>query len=539
MSVEKEPCPKCGSSDNLARFEDGHAHCFTPDCGYRESATGEQRVAVAAKKDWSPLIGEVSYLEARKLTEETCAKWRYEHGQYKGKPCHIANYYSLDRELVCQKLRFPDKTFAILGDAKRMTLYGQWLWRDGGKMVVVTEGEIDALSVSQVQGNKWPVVSIPNGVQSAKKSLQASLEWLEKFESIVLMFDNDEHGRKAAQECAQLFTPGKCKIATLARKDANDHLKAGEERAIIDAMWGAKEYRPDGIVTLDDVRAELLKAVEMGRPWVYETLTKETYGRRDGEIYFIGAGTGVGKTDFLTEQIAFDLTHLKVPCGVIFLEQKPVETLRRIAGKIAERRFHVPGAGWTQEELLAAVAQLEGKGLYLYDHFGATDWDIIRSRIRFLVVSKGCKHIYLDHLTALAADAEDERKALESIMADLGGLTQELQFVLHGVSHLATPEGKPHEEGGRVMIRHFKGSRAIGFWSHFMFGLERDQQNEDERVRQTTVFRILKDRYTGQATGKTFLLGYDVERGRLHETDDNPFADERDTAPAEKGDLPF
>jgi twinkle protein len=50
------------------------------------------------------------------------------------------------------------------------------------------------------------------------------------------------------------------------------------------------------------------------------------------------------------------------------------------------------------------------------------------------------------------------------------------------VSHLATPEGKPHEEGGRVMIRHFKGSRAIGFWCHFMFGLERNQQDQDDTV---------------------------------------------------------
>lgn len=53
-----------------------------------------------------------------------------------------------------------------------------------------------------------------------------------------------------------------------------------------------------------------------------------------------------------------------------------------------------------------------------------------------------------------------------------------------------------------------------------MIGLERNQQAEDEDERQTTTLRILKDRYTGQATGKTILLGYDSETGRLFEKEE-------------------
>jgi twinkle protein len=68
------------------------------------------------------------------------------------------------------------------------------------------------------------------------------------------MFDMDEPGAAAAKECAQLFTPGKCKIASLPLKDANEMLKAGRVAEIIDAIWGAKEFRPDGIVTLKDLK---------------------------------------------------------------------------------------------------------------------------------------------------------------------------------------------------------------------------------------------------------------------------------------------
>ena len=540
MSVTKEPCPKCGSKDNLARWDDGHAKCFTDGCDHWEKARGEEGTgpAPARPTSFTPLRGETLFLEARRIEEQTCAKWNYQVGEFNGRPCHIANYHTREGELVAQKIRFADKTFTILGNGRDMPLFGAHLWRDAGKMIVITEGEIDALSVSQAQGNKWPVVSIPNGAKSAVDAIKRNIDWLEKYETVVLMFDNDEPGKQAAQACAQVFSPGKCKIATLARKDANEHLQNGETREIIDAIWSAKEYRPDGIVTVEDLEEQLLLPVEWGRPWVYETLTKETYGRREGEVYFVGAGTGVGKTDFLTEQIAFDVLNLGVRCGVIFLEQPPVETLRRIAGKAANQRFHVPDAGWTVDQLRAAIGALKAKGLYLYNHFGAMDWDTIKARIRFMVVSQGCKHIYLDHLTALAAAADDERTEIERIMAEMAGMGQELHFVMHAVSHLATPEGKPHEEGGRVMIRHFKGSRSIGFWSHFMFGLERDQQNEDEQIRQTTVFRILKDRYTGQATGKTFLLGYDAERGRLYERSDNPFAEEQEETPA-NGDRPL
>jgi hypothetical protein len=60
-----------------------------------------------------------------------------------------------------------------------------------------------------------------------------------------------------------------------------------------------------------------------------------------------------------------------------------------------------------------------------------------------------------------------------------------------------------------VMIRHFKGASAIGFWSHFMFGLERDQQNDDPAMRSVTTFRCLKDRYTGNAPASVIYYGYD------------------------------
>ncbi|MCA2979553.1 MAG: DNA primase, partial [Myxococcaceae bacterium] len=341
----------------------------------------------------------------------------------------------------------------------------------------------------------------------------------------------------AAEACAEVLPPGKAKIARLPLKDANDMLTAGRGAEVIDAIWGAKEFRPDGVVSIGDVRDQALKPVEVGAAWPWPELTEATFGRRPGEVYALGAGTGVGKTDVFTQIIAHDALVLKVKCGVIYLEQPVVETARRIAGKVVGKRFHVPDGSWSQDELRSALDTLTSSGnVFLYDHFGQMDWETVESRIRYMAVGLGCRHIFLDHLTALAAGAEDERKVLEDVMARIAGLAQELGLVFHFISHLATPEGKPHEEGGRVMIRHFKGSRAIGFWSHFMFGLERDQQEEDEDKRSITTLRILKDRYTGQGTGKVIYLRYDQENGMLSVCSPD-FADE--TKEKENADEPF
>lgn len=514
-------CPDCGSKDNLGVYSDNHRWCFgcskyTPgdDNGTHTASTNP---VSAPKVTFTLTPGVIQAIPNRHIDEATCRLYDYQIGERFGEPCHIANFRNSRGQVTAQNFRRAGKQFSWDGDTDDLGFFGQHLWGTGKKLTI-TEGVLDCLSVSQAFGNKWPVVSIPNGVKSALKVAKANYEWLEGFEQIILMFDMDDPGQTAALELAELLPMGRVSIAKMPLKDANELLVAGRVGDITKSFWDAKPYRPDGIVSISDIKDELFNPVTVGDAWPWPTLTDITYGRKPGQVYGFGAGVGVGKTDVFTECINHDINTLGLPVGVIYLEQPVAETVQRICGKMKSKQFHIPNAGWTVEEYRSAVDELEAtKKLWLYRHFGEMGWDVIKTKITYFAKALGIKHIYLDHLTALVASADDERRALDAIMAQMAGMAQELGVIIHFISHLTTPDGKPHEEGGRVMEKHFTGSRAIARWAHYMFGLERNKQAEDPMERSTTTFRVLKDRFTGQATGKTFALHYNEQNGRLQE----------------------
>lgn len=526
IAKSKLPCDDCGSSDALSIYEDGSKYCFschkfTPK-GDGQAPSGKSTFTKGSKlspKEIAALPIPNGILD-RGLDAATCEKFeiRVEYDESTREP--VAYFYPVTKggKITGYKKRpANEKAFTSIGDTKVPELFGQWRAGSGGKMVIVTEGEYDAMAATQMLaklGKNYRVVSLPHGANV--KDLKTNLEWLEKFDTIVLNFDNDKAGDECLSKAVDLFTPNKVKVMKLTTKDANDLLISGKPVEYMRALNNAKVYQPDGIVSVDDVYEEAIKPVERGLPWPWPTLTRVTYGRRRKELYGFGAGSGCGKTEGFKEIIQHVVEVDKLPVGLLFLEEPPATTLKVIAGKLVNKRFHIPDAGWTQDELISGINSLKGK-VYLYNHFGQKSWEVLRAKIRYMVICLGIKDIFLDHLTALVADEDDGNVALSKIMADMAGMTQELDFTLYYISHLATPSGKPHEEGGRVTASQFRGSRTIMFWSHFLFGYERNQQEEDITMRNTTTFRVLKDRYTGLATGTVFDLFYDHETGRLEE----------------------
>ena len=516
-----QPCPDCGSSDALSVNDDGSTKCFS--CGVYTPSNRfvyEEATSVSTTPKESivePSDAVCTGFSDRRISVNTSGVFGVTVSS-DGK-VHFP-YHTRTGQKIAYKTRTPDKKFPTAGDIRSAGLFGQHLFSKGGKYVTIFEGEFDAMAGYQMMGSKFPAVSVKSGANGALGDCKKEFEWLDSFDHVVVCFDNDEAGKKASEQVAELFG-AKAKVfrGVADYKDACDWLADRKEADWLSRWWSAEDYKPDGIVTVADIEQRLLTPPKPGIPWCFDTLTDLTYGRRKGEIYAFGAGVGVGKTDVFTQQIAYDIEHLDMKVGVIYLEQNVVETAQRVMGKLDRKLYHVPDADWTQEGYEKSIQRLKQRDqLYMFEHFGSMEWRVIKSIIRFFNKAYDIQHIYLDHLTALSANEQDERRALDGIMADMASLAQELGIVIHFISHLTTPDGKPHEEGGRVMEKHFTGSRAIARWSHFMFGLERDKQAEDLQMRNVTTFRVLKDRYTGRATGMKFGLRYDQGNGMLSET---------------------
>lgn len=455
--------------------------------------------------------------------------------EYPRKACIAFDYRLPDGTLWGQKIRYKlpegaedDKTFrfphAKGSQAPPLFLMHKWGQGSDRRSLTIWEGEGDCSAYFQVTAGKYPCVSLPNGAKGAEDSIRAWYQWIDQFEKIILVFDGDKTGREWAKRAAALLPPGKAHIGEVpGHKDAREALMAGDAKAVQQAFWNATPYKPDGIFKVSDLIDEARRPVLMGMPWWSPTLTKWTYGRRPGELYVLGAGNSIGKTDWTTQSISYDALVLGIMTAVIYLEQPPVETLKRLAGKFAGKPFHIPMEAlddadrYTQEELDAALDALEASpNLIFGGNFASTEWEEVEAKIRYLVVAHGVRVVYLDNMTALI-DETNERASVEGIIKAMALLCQELGINIILLCHLATPDGKPHEEGGQVSLKHFKGSRAMGAWPHYAFGLERNTQHSDPAMRNYSTFRCVKDRYTGRANGNTMCLHFERDTGQLVE----------------------
>lgn len=514
--VEHTACPCGSSSDALAVYDDGHSFCFSCDQYFGDNQGANERMEGLIDNSLSVA------LTKRRISEDTCRKFGYSKAEYKGKPVQVAPYYDDSGKLVAQKVRFQNKDMITLGDMKKAGLFGQKLWRKGGKRVVVTEGEIDALSVYEAMPN-WPVVSIKSGAAGAKRSFKENIEYLESFDRVVIMFDEDEPGQKAAKECADLLSPGKAAIAKLPRKDPNEMLQNGEVKQLAAAIFEARESRPDGIINGKDTWDEVCKPIEMGTQYPWSDLNEKTYGLRPGELVTICAGSGIGKSAF-TAEVAY---HLAINgddnVGYVALEENTGRSARRFMGINLNLPVHLPNQDVAPAELRRAFDDTMGTGrIWLYDHWGSLDSDNLLSKLRYMVKGCDCKWIVLDHLSIVVSGMDemgDERKTLDRAMTNLRSFAEETKVGLLIVSHLRRPpNGKSHEEGLMPSLTDLRSSHSIAQLSDMVLALGRNSQSDDPQERNLTQVRILKNRFSGE-TGAGCVLAYDTGTGRLSESD--------------------
>jgi len=537
--VRHLPCDNCGSSDANSLYSDGHTFCFV--CHHRTAGEGElihNRMPQNVQ-----LKGQAERLVKRNISEKTNQFFRiYRDGDTLRFP-----YFTDDGILKGIKIKTKKKGFTYEG-VSTDTLFGQHLFPSSGKRIVVTEGELDAASVYEAYPG-WPVVSLPHGAASAKKDIKKQIEYLQGYESIIILFDNDEPGQNAAKEVASILPPGNKKllgydekgeamyqvsgtlIAKLSPsyKDASDALMAWDNNSIRKAIWNAEPYRPDGIVD----GKSLLKLVTtpqapFDHEYPFEGLNKKLHGIRYGELTTFTSGSGSGKTS-LMRALAVDLLNKGEHVGILELEASNQRTALGLMSTAVGKNLHL-GEHDEAELRDAFERSIANWNLYLFDGFGSFDPEVIYNRIEYLATGLDCKVILLDHLSILLSGLDgDERRMLDQTMTKLRSLVERTGIALFLVSHLrrSNSDNHTHEEGGRVSLSQLRGSHSIAQLSDSVIALERDQQAKDQRG--FTTLRVLKNRYSGE-TNIACKLDYDLSTCRFieHEietTDFNPATD--------------
>lgn len=506
--VRHEPCPSCGSSDALARYSDGSAYCFS--CGQHSKGEGASFAPTTTRRIMH-YEGDFCAIKNRRLTEETCRKFnvRVDSG-----PVIRFPYYDQSRTVVGYKERGTEKSFRWHGHNTDHQLFGQQLWGTG-KSLVITEGEMDALSVYQARPT-WPVVSLPNGAQAAFKDLKQQLQFCLGFDEIILMFDADEAGQRAAQDCAALFPPNRVFITTAAGyKDASEALMDGNADAIRQAVYNKAPYSPRTIIagtSLLELVTSPLTSQDASYP--YAALNQLTSGLRLGELVTITAGSGAGKST-LCGEICQALVEQDFSVGYIALEESVKRTALRLMTVKANKPLHLNNA-IDPEDLRQAFEQSVGSGqVFLRDGFGSVDPDVILNDIRFMVKARGVSWVILDHLSILLSGnaSDDERKMIDVTMTKLRSFVEETGIGMILISHLRRAHNdKGHEDGAGISMGQLRGSHSIAQLSDLVIALQRNISAGDN----TSELVVLKNRFNGM-TGPAGLLAYDLATGRLTE----------------------
>jgi len=299
--VARYSCPHCGSSDGADYVPnpkvEGMMKCFVCDKAWVENKEGGNSVPKEEFKDET--LTEVSDITSkiRGISPEIFKQFSYFRGP-QGE--HVANMYNKDGRIVAQKMRYKDKTFRWVGNKKDAVPFGMNQWRMGGRRITITEGEIDAMSIAEALGGKFPVISITGGAQSAKKDLKEHIEFLNSYDEIVLWFDQDEPGIKAVQEVSSLFPAGKVyTVDTGPYKDANEILQDKGKTGVMHYYYEIKKYTPAGIVNANEGGFDALME-DTQSDSVYSTQYKDLEIAKGAMTTFV-SGSGMGKSTIVRE----------------------------------------------------------------------------------------------------------------------------------------------------------------------------------------------------------------------------------------------
>jgi twinkle protein len=459
-------------------------------------------------------------IPARKLTQAVCSKYSYGIGKHGTTTYQVAEYRSKG-VITTQHTRSADKQFAWINHKPKLELFGQHLWGEGQKQIIITEGEIDCLTWAQTRDLKWPVVAVP-GVSSIQM-IKDNLQWLSTHEEIVLYFDMDEPGQAFANEVAALLPVGKVSIGSTAPYKDVSHLYVVEgTKVLYDTLWQKKLWHPPQLTTAEEVFNQVVPSRDY-LSYEWPGMQALTHGTGAGELVLVVAGTNVGKS-LVLKNLCYQSLIKGLQVGFIALEESSRSVQDTLLAMSIGQALHE----LTPEGRLHARDQAKWfNRITFYTDVGEDLATGVLSQVRYLAKALDTKVIYIDHVSAIFSRMTgDQRVSIDKFMYDLRSLCQELGIVVFAACHLRDPaQGATHNDGGMPTLSQTNGSSSLSRVPDTVLGVQRNVN--DSGSRHLTKLFLLKHRFDGMSVGDHVMLVQD--KGLLKET--NIFTeDDNDTA---------
>ncbi|HEI0612388.1 TPA: toprim domain-containing protein [Escherichia coli] len=484
-----------------------------------------------------PVMGSADYqLTHRGIEPEywSDARVRILFSEFDGKtPVAIAHGFTRAGKLVRWKIKLLNKKIIwSVGDTQNNDPYN---WEAakiiGGKTLYITEGEEDTIALRQIlctlnrgtdyESLDFSIISLNDGSDSVHKTLAHVAEEIkQRWEQVVIVFDQDEPGRKAAKEACRLL-PG-AMVAQLPANDANAALQRGFLKQTRDAVvFRAARPLPSALVDKKILLMTMDEELTEGASTPWAAMTKSSYGQRRGEIWTLGGTEGGGKTTVARQMVEHNILENKWAVFTAFMEESPQQSLRRLASLHDNLPYFDPmfvkcDPRYNHEQFKATCEKFLPY-LEMWDRKEQGEdpyetWEGIKTIMR--QIGPDIDQFVGDNLTILGEgiSASERNDFLGKVYADTVKLSEQYQFHVLWLSHL-NPVAKGqrlHEDGGRVKKGDFTGSRAASKYSHYMFGFERNMQAIDANC---SIMRGIKAREAGKL--EAFKTYYEADSGRI------------------------
>ena len=536
-----QPCPSCGSSDSLAIYHDGGGYCFS-NCGYVSQAKLEGRAENRQRRHkvstWN--IEEVSGypladLSHRGLTREAVERYSVRQAirPETGEPDKQAIFYPAGTGGGWKrKNALTKKDMEIVGDYNG--LFGQQVFPSGGRFLVITEGEEDAVSLWQAfksQGKDYSVVSLPNGSSCSGVEKREVWDYITSFQGVLLVFDADDQGKEAAEKFADIYsTEVKLKIAELPAgcKDANDCIKKGKEKQLVRACFQAREYQPELVipgseVSLDMVQEPIKPGSKLHR---FPAFSDKLGGVRDGELGIVMAPPGVGKSTWVAE-IGYELIKDEDnKVAWLFLEEdlkKATQRLIAIDNDVPLPRYRLNPQVIPQEKIKDSYERLINNGRTWFIDLGPAgrvDVDRLMHLLRYYR-SQGVTKFIFDHISILFShdERDNERKLIDNVLSEVAAFCASTGSTMIMVAHIKRFDQKIYVNDqindakwlyiDPAMARGSGSFEQLAFW---IAALEPEQTENEAKGRMR--INIKKNREWG-FTGPCDAIKMDQNTGRL------------------------